>query len=270
MDFYVLECSATECVAEFYLNDIPVTRRGPDYGTEFDGPINYLVVDGENTLEAVIQPGSTPAASIPGDGPERTRQLLDEGAGVKAALVRYPKGAAIGGPDGQELFALNWSAQPQAQMFPRVVGTACDLGAVYGRWIWQDADRLVLDGETRQEIFDFLLMIHGHMVVGDFEEFINFSRLRNEEADRAYDKGAGMTEMQIRAMRGDPVSIPDWGMAPLIPDNFDLRLCGKGRLVECVTKSWKAVIEEIPDEEGAVNRYPMMITRIDGHWQIVR
>ena len=97
MDYYVLECSARECVAEFYLNDIPVVRRGPDLGLHFAGQSNQYLVDGRNELSVLVEPGPTPGEAISGKGGARSRREA-AGAAVSAALCKYPPGATVGGP----------------------------------------------------------------------------------------------------------------------------------------------------------------------------
>ena len=58
--FYVFECLARGCVAEFYLNDIPIIRRGSGVGLEYGGQVNQYLVDGTNELTIVVNPGPVP------------------------------------------------------------------------------------------------------------------------------------------------------------------------------------------------------------------
>src|SRR4051812_3796246 len=101
--FYILECKAEGCEAEFFLNGVPVLTRGaPRWGAFTGVPVNPLVVDGENSLEVVVRPGDVPSESRTGPfGPKQLVPCKDEF--VQAKLVRYPIGAVVGGPDGFEL-----------------------------------------------------------------------------------------------------------------------------------------------------------------------
>ena len=62
-----------------------------------------------------------------------------------------------------------------------------------------------------------------------------------------------------------------WGLEPLQPDAHDFRRCGRGRLVECLTRDWKPVIQEVPDtEDDSVGRYQLVGGNLDGKWLIFR
>ena len=270
MLIYFLECKAVNCTAEFYLNDIPVIRRGPEFGDAFGGPVNHLVVDGRNRLEIVIGPGPTPAQALIGaDGRERSQP--DAEARVRIALATYPQGAVVEGPDREEIAAHEWQAlDGEACFMPRVTGTDCDLGPVLGPWQWQAAERLILDEATHREAVDFILGVHSSLVIGDFERYLRLGAGRSQEVDRSYGKAPGASNGQIRNLRADCTADPFWGMAQLRPEALNLRLCGRDRLIECLTQDWRPVLEEIPDQEESVMRYPMLIGKIDGRWQILR
>ncbi len=271
MLFYVLECKVEHCTAEFYLNDIPVIRRGPDIGDAFGGPVNHLLVDGVNCLEMVIEPGPTPAEALKGVPDSRRPEAPPENARAQAALTTYPKGAVVEGPDREELVSMEWQAEEGTPcFFPRVCATTYDLGPVYGRWQWQDAERITLDDATLRDASDFVIGLHGSMAIGDFEPYIQSGRTRNAEFDRIYEKAPGATAGQFRNMRADCIDDPYWGMAQLSSDTFSLRLCAHDRLVECISNAWQPVLEELPDQEESIMRYPMMIGKIDGEWQILR
>lgn len=271
MDFFVLECRTALCNAEFYLNDIPVTLRGPDYGTELKGPMNHLVRSGVNTLEIVVNPGPTPGQALVGAGGERRRETPPEGAFAAIKLSTYPKGAVIDGPDEQELVSLQWRARAETpEFFPRVVGVAADLGETFPPWRHEAAQPLRLDDETRQSVAAFVLAVHGYVTVNDFEMFALLSEPRCTDTDVAYGKRPGATTELVQISLENQSRQAWWGMQPLQPAAYDFRLCGKNRLVECVSAQWKPVIEEVPDPEGAISRYPMMVGRIDGEWRIFR
>jgi hypothetical protein len=270
MDYYVLECSARECVAEFYLNDIPVVRRGPDLGLHFAGQSNQYLVDGRNELSVLIHPGPTPGEAISGKGSARSRREAG-GAEISAALCRYPPGATVGGPSREELVSLAWTAEGDGRMvFPRVVTVARDLGPLFGRWAWQDAPKLSLDDASVGEIGKMLEPLRESLHKGDPEPFIESGKTRLEEIARAYDRKPGEKKKIIRKTTADEASRDWWGIQPLETKNFDFRLCARGRLVELVDRAWKPVLRERPDGEGGVAYYDMMVGRIRDRWEIVR
>ena len=268
--FYVLECRAEQCTAEFYINDIPVIRRGPDIGDAFGGPVNFFMVDGVNTLDILVHPGPTPAEAVSGPGGNRYRMVPEKGAAASAALAAYPKGAVLEGPDREEIVSVEWKAGEGACVFPTTKGVRIDLGDLYGRWKWQDAEPLDPDAGAFDEARDFVIGIHSSLAIGDFDRYVDLGVSRSEEADRAYGKPAGATAGTLRGMKAYCADDPAWGLQMLNPDEFSFRLCGENRVVDCLSKTWKPVLEELPDMEGSVSRYPIMISRIDGEWEIVR
>ncbi len=271
MIFHVLEVRVENCVAEVYLNDIPIIRRGNDYGLEFGGPVNQYMVNGLNRLEIVVDPGPVPAEALTGTAGCRQCFTPDKEARAWAALSTYPKGAIIDGPDREEIVALEWKPENnRPHCFPLVCSASIDLGEIYKAWQWQSAPRLTLDDETLREVSDFVIGMHGSLAILDFERYVELSKHRNEEGDFAYQKMPGTVAQQLLSMRGYIEDDPGWGMATLKPDEFSFRLCGNDRMIECVAKSGEPVLEELADNEGSISRYPMLLSKIDGEWLIVR
>lgn len=270
--FYVLECSVKGCNAEFYLNDIPIVRRGPVYGTAYSGPVNPFLVDGVNALEIVVNPGPTPGEAVAGPSGERRRLLAGAGAFARAKLARYPFGAVVDGPDREQLSAIEWEvARPSVpEMFPQVASRSVDLGGLFGPWAWQSAPPVELDDATVAEIHGFIEKFHANRAAGDADYFITASRMRIADLDTAYNSPPGKREADIRYMTAVSSRKPGWGLEPLEPAQYDLRLCAQGRMVECISKRWLPVVAETPDPEGSVIRYPMLIAKMADTWQIVR
>ncbi len=268
--FYVFECVVEGCDAEFYLNDIPVIRRGPDLGTFFGGQSNQYVVDGENEIGIVVNPGPTPAKAMTGEAGRRQRTQAD-GAKAMARLVRYPFGAVVGGPSGEILMHCDWQAPAEgtSYVFPRAVSATTDLGEMFGSWHWQGADRIDLDEDVRGELGVFLEELRANLAAGDPEPFIELSRPRLKDLARAYSLPPGQKERQIRDVTELDARQPWWGMQPLDPETFAFRLCARGRLVELIGRDWEPVLKENPDEDGSLGQYGMLVGRLDGEWAIL-
>ncbi len=269
--FYVFECEVDGCTAEFYLNDIPVIRRGNEIGRFYKGQSNELVRDGINEIAVIVHPGKTPAEAIAGDGGKR-RQIASDKASVSAALAVYPFGAVAGGPDRTELFGLAWKGRSDGipEIFPKVLGIQHDLGPLFGPWAWESLPPLTLDEGERTEIRKFLEPLHLSLAAGDPELFIEESRMRLDDTARAYGLPPGQKEDLIRQVTRRDAAQPWWGMQPLAPDTFNLRLCGGNRLVQLIGNDWMPVLKENPDEEDGVGTYSMMIGKVDGKWHIIR
>lgn len=269
--YYVFECAVDNCDAEFYLNDIPVVLRKKDGGRLFGGQVNELVVDSVNEIGAVINPGIEPGTAITGIGGKRDR-FAAEDAKLFAALSIYPKGAVVGGPDRKELLRIEWEADSDGlpEVFPKVVSVSQDLGPLFGEWAWESAPRITLDDDTVKEIEEFLTALQASLAEGDPELFIEESAIRLEEIEKAFELKAGAKAEHVRKVTLRDAAEPWWGMQPLDPGKFDLRLCACDRMVECVGRDFQPLLKENPDEDGGVGFYDMLLSKIDGQWQIVR
>lgn len=267
--FYVFECTAEGCVAEFYLNDIPIVRRGPDLGQFYAGQANQYVCDGANEITIVIGTGSTPSRALAGDSPAR-QQIALNNARASARLARYPFGSVVGGPDAQELMRVDWDAGTDLTKYvPLVAGASADLGPIYGSWTWQSAPAVGLDSDSRNEIRDFLNLLAGTLAAGDAGPFIEAGSSRLADTERAYSLKPGERAEMIRRITAEDAAQPWWGIVPLDDSQFDLRVCGRGRLVECIGRDWLPILREKPDPEGGFGTYSMFIAKIEGAWHIV-
>lgn len=269
-DFYVLECEATGCDAEFWLNDIPVVRRGPTHGLYLSAPVNHLVRDGENVLTAVIRSGPIPSQSKTGV-PDAPEMHVAEEERVWAKVSAYPRGAVAGGPDGQHLIQLDWPPIPRLPtVHPLVLSAREDLGKLRGAWAWETAPELTLDDATKKEIFDYLTALRALLNDGDCDAFLTKQKLRLADIARAFDMRPSQKMNQIRRIFADEFGQPNWVFDPLDEGSFDLRLVADGRMVECIGKDWEPIVRQAPDADGNVGAWDVMLAKIDGAWQIVR
>lgn len=280
--FYVLECEAEGCVVELYLNDQPVERRGEGRGLGkfYNGQCNHELVPGENELTLVISPGPTPASTLRArpERPGRARRLSirrnEEPKPGKATckLTRYLEHEVIGSPAGELLLELSWELEPTAERhWPQVVSATVELGELWGRWAWQDAEPLTLDEQTRAEVKLFLEDLHAALSNKDLDPLIERSRSRVAEISRAYELPAGQKEEEVRKNAAFFQEQEGWGMAPLDWEQADLRLCGRRRLIECVAQDGMSLLRELPrGEHGVVNSWPLFLAKIDGRLEIVR
>jgi hypothetical protein len=129
---------------------------------------------------------------------------------------------------------------------------------------------MTLDDDTRQEIADFLATLHESVAAGDPEPFIDAGAVRLEEVEKAFDLKPGSKAEHVRKVTLRDAALPWWGLQPLDPGQFDLRLCAGGRLVECIDRDFQPLLKENPDDDGGVRLYDMLLAKIDDQWQIVR
>src|SRR3982751_3579289 len=57
-----LEAETTDCTIEIYVNDIPVGLCGLGGSRKLSRPIHEYLLDGENELAVLVNPGDTPAS----------------------------------------------------------------------------------------------------------------------------------------------------------------------------------------------------------------
>ncbi|MFO0616582.1 MAG: hypothetical protein U0414_28575 [Polyangiaceae bacterium] len=269
-DFYVLECEAEGCDAEFWLNDIPVVLRGPKHGEYASTPVNQLVRDGVNTISAIIRPGPKPSeAATGGDKGKSRRAPADEK--VWAKLSAYPMHAVVGGPDAEHLVEFHWPPDPKvAEEHPLVISASKDLGELFGPWAHQSAAPLTLDEPTRAEILAYLKEIRALLEAGDCEGFLDKQKVRVAETALAYGKRPANKKNEIRRVIADEFGKPSWVLLPIPEDKLDLRLVGEGRVVDCIGTDWEPLVRRGPDADGNGGFFEMMLSKIDDQWQIVR
>jgi len=269
-DFYFLECAAETVFAEFYLNDIPIIVRGPVLGMYSDGAVNQFLVNGENKVSMLIRPGETPAEARTGTNNEKVKiQPKTDKASVR--LVGYPYGALSGGPEGTEIFRLDWNGHPEDEFeFPLEISGKVNLGDLNSGWSWQEAPVIELNEETRKSIHEFLVAARKDLSEGKAEAHIDRVRPHLRELARAYDSRASTKMNMIRDGLKEDMAKPGFGFEELDPKEYSLRLCAGGRMVQCIGKDWEPLIKELPDPEGNSGSYEMMLARLDGEWKVVR
>ena len=57
---------------------------------------------------------------------------------------------------------------------------------------------------------------------------------------------------------------------PIDPKELDLRICGGGKLVDCLTRVWEPALRTVRQADGVVKmRYPIKVARLGGEIRIV-
>lgn len=105
---FVAECYAQNVNAEFLINDIPLTIRGPGFGAFWGAPVNQYLVNKKNSVKIIVRPGDPPSrfALGPITGSQISTPRQDERIMIR--ICSYPKGALIGGPEASEFVRLEW------------------------------------------------------------------------------------------------------------------------------------------------------------------
>lgn len=261
-----VEVNKQNCDVELYVNGIPMRRSSINQAVA-SIPAHQYLVDGVNEIELVVNPGPTPTQA-------RTAQRELDATGVHAVarLVKYPVGVYPGDTSGEVLGTVQWTGQSsKKEVFPKVVTAKIDLGSMFGRWQWQDAEQVMMDKKTLSEVTNYAANFFAAFSASNGQEMLNFAHLRLEEGSKAY-PGKVLAEDNSLFLRDveERKKNTHWKVTPLQPALFDFRVCANGRMVEMVNSDWKPPFRgtfEGSDEEYS---YRMFLSKIKGQWKMVR
>ena len=374
----VLEAETTDCTIEIYLNDIPVGLCGIGGSRALSRPIHEYLLDGENEIGVIVNPGDTPAKAMqfsrlsmpahdaqpPPDAAmdayiearrkeEREQRqaqakakqngdlqsketdesdITDENLTVKdqpkleddenesqkensengeneppnddsdedfedeestlsfnVKLTMYEVGVIAGTDDGEVLLELDWNARESAeilraknyefplaeenavgaQIFPIYLTKKEDLGEMFGAFEWLNAKPLTLDEETVDEVSQFIFFIRDLIEEGDADSILDISGGKYREVAAAYNISAEERTNLFQQLLAQESEKPYWIFETPEDEEFSLRLCAHGKLIECVAHDWKPLIRGVPSPEGRF-MFPMLIGKIDEDWIIMR
>ena len=261
-----LEINKKNCDVELYVNGIPMERSS--LNQEFASiPVHQYLVDSTNEIELVINPGPTPSQA-------RTvrRELDTTGVRAVARLVKYPVDAYPGDASGEVLGTVQWIGQnAKKEIFPKTVATKIELGPLFGRSQWQDAEQVILDKKTLTEISTYVEKFYAAFLASKGQELLDFAKVVLEEGDRAY-PGKNPAEENAMFLKDVEERKRDkhWKVTPLRPALYDFRVCANGRMVEIINSDWKPTIRGIFENSGDEYSYNMFLSKIKGQWVMVR
>ncbi len=266
------------CAAELYLNDIPLDRLVAGEGrrrVESTAAHQYLF-DGENRLELLVEPGSTPARART---ELRERKLTK--AHAAARLVRYADGADLGPENGAVLAEVTFRSEDPAvragepasvgpAYYPRSFFTTVDLGRRSGRWAFQDAPALTLDDALVAEARAVLDEVASAVKRGDAAAFLSLLSDQHADVLQAY---PAFTPGRIRDDIAEYVAFFHRAaepVAPRVPERHSFRLAGSGRLLHCLDDDWQGSVRMRSPDDGGISPYPLFLARLGGRLRIVR
>ena len=262
-----VEVNKQYCEVELYVNGIPIRRSSTNQAFA-SIPAHQFLVDGANEIELVINPGSTPSQA------RTTQRELDAtGVQVVAKLVKYPVGVYPGDVSGEILGMVQWTGQnAKKEMFPKILATKIELGPLFGRSLWQDAEKVTLDKKTLAEISAYVEKFYAAFAASRGQEMLDFAKIRLEESDRFY---PGKNPAKENALFLNDVEErkqnKHWKVTPLRPALFDFRLVAQGRMVEIVNSDWKSPFHgTFDDDSDEPYTYRMFLSKIKGQWVMVR
>ncbi|MCZ6853893.1 MAG: hypothetical protein O7G86_08230 [Gammaproteobacteria bacterium] len=249
------------CIVELYVNDIPVRRATADGQSFSSFPVNQFLISGDNELAILVQPGPTPQAA-------RSSPVQAEPCAVTSRLVKYPEGVFPSDPSGQLLIEIAWQREDGNQ-FPARREAVVSLGGMFGRWKWQDADVLTESDLGDPQLQRFVRDLQEAFASNRWQHIAELSQIRYVEGAAAYvgRDAARVSAMFVKSMERQS-SGSDWNVGPQPP--LGLRLCANGRMIQLISDDWLPLLRTEDLEYGEPFTLPVLVSRIEGKYLIVR
>ena len=261
-----VEVNKQNCEVELYLNGIPM-RHSSNNQAMASIPVHQYLIDGKNEIELIVNPGPTPSKARTAQ-----RELDSTGMQATARLVKYPVGVYPGDASGEVLGTIQWTGQnDKKEIFPKMVATTIELGPLFGRWQWQDAEVITLDKKALTEISAYVEKFYAAFSASNGPELLAFAKLRLEESDKVY-PGKNPAEENAMFLKDVEKRKQDkrWKVTPLRPPLFDFRTCTNGRMVQIINSDWKSPFHGTFENSDKEYSYRMFLSKIKGQWVMVR
>jgi len=277
---YSAECYAQNVNVEFYINDIPISLRGPGFGVFWGGSINQYLLNRNNKISLIVKPGNTPSRAKTGDVTGSFLACPGEREKTLMRICSYPKGALLGGPEAVEIVRLSWPEKKQVRnieindyklnTYPLKKEEPFYIGKLFSTSkSYQKASRLKLNDKVNLCLAKILEELHGCIEKGDADKFIELSFPRIHDNADSYGKNINENINLIKAGFKRNLNSESWGLSGLDPQNYDFRLCFDDRVVHCIAKDWKPIIRETLDKDGSCSYYDVFISLVKRRWQVV-
>lgn len=260
---------AQNCSAELYVNGAPISRLSNEGIDTENMAAEQWLVPGTNTIEVVIEPGSTPSVAR-----TEAKDLDYRPMAAAARLIRFKEGVKATVENGELLVEarFEWKdGQPNRMHFPHSVGASVDLGAAHGAWLWQSAPSLTLDDALVDE---------ARAVMDELE-----AAIRGKHLDRLW----ALTELQMTdCVRAFSAVTADFlknelaqmiahhtqpGFDPFLPRDraqHDFRLVCGGRLLQLVDKDFRPSFRLVDPPTQRITHFPTYLGRVGKDLRVLR
>jgi hypothetical protein len=253
------------CDAEVYLNDVPVARLLQYQSAAASLPVHPWIVAGPNTLKLVVNPGPVPASALQ-SGAGGT---ISPNAKARARIIVVPMGE-LPSVANQPLLEVLFVAQASSvEIGPKVVSSAGSLPVAYGRRIWERASRLAaLTPDISASALQFVSQVRDVLQQGQARRLAPLMRPKIADTAASYGLDGEQKLVELVQQWEAFAKSPNWELAPILPEQASLRLCGGGRFVDCIGKDWLPLIRSEDITAGGV-MLGMGIAVVEGKWSIV-
>lgn len=264
----MLRLQTQGCAAEVWLNDVPVGRASAQQGS-LCLPVHEYLLAGNNRIQLVIEP------TTPEQGAAARFKYADGTVGASARLLLPRVGSLGHESQARSLAELVWAAADgDVYQAGHKVSVDADLPVKFPRWRWLEAPPIESPGTGLADLKPvagaYLQRLAIAMARGEVDSFVQACRLKLEEVALAYQQPVAeasarlLSRLQLlHATRALKMLIPDAGA-------LHLRLCGNGRLLECLGPDGEPVLRTLPAADGSWAAWPVRLAIVNGQCHILR
>lgn len=264
----MLRANCSGCKAEGWVNGLPVARvDGAGYPL-ITRPVHEYLLPGDNQLLLLVEPGSDPEVPL-APGP-----VFQAGPRAFATLelLQGPRGVFADDPSVRKLASIEWRPAEGTNVQPPVqLRTSVSMSAGRPRWSWLQASPLALTDTVKHEVYRFLSGIAEGLTKGDPAAYLAAASIKFDELAQAYGVSPSEPRGNFTKQWARLSAEPGFRVHPLAEAEMALRLCGEGRVIECLDKNFEPMLRaEIRQNGTTPARYPALVARVESGWRIVR
>jgi hypothetical protein len=218
---------------------------------------NQFIVDGKNTLKLTL--------GLAGDPPQMPQDL------TLASMVHELSADQLDGKNlPAPLAALEFpGSEPPA--FPTELSASFDVKSPFGRWVWEDAERI--QEITADEVFscgNLLKKVHDALSQKNLKALLPMLQLKTTEMARAFYVAEQERRQDQEQFFKEVFNDSQFAMEPLKTDDLELVAMGENRVFLLRHQGGAPALESKELSEGYCFTLPVYLSKINGEWKIVR
>lgn len=261
----VLQVQSQGCVAEAWLNGVPLVRATAAQPLVSVAVHEYALA-GANRLGLHINPPPLDQTLT-----EPTPLLATAPMQAQARLLLVRAGAAVDPGTVRLLAQCEWGlGAGESATLPLTRQVEVDLPLAFPRWRWLDAPVLTPGKPLQQQALAFVQNLALDLSRGQTEEFLKATRSRTGELAQAYQRDAASEEIRMRSALEQGYALKPSQWAPPQAADFCLRAVANGRLMECLRADGTPALASAPDDQGVRWALPLRLAWADGQIYVMR
>jgi hypothetical protein len=255
-----------DCDAEVYVNDIPVARLLQHECAAVSLPVHPQLVQGNNQVRLLINPGPTPAEATEAD----VGRPIAHNASAQLRLMAVTLGQQPSEDDRGLITKVTFSAQlGRPTTAPVTASAAVQLSVDLGPRQWQRGQRFdSITPALRDSALSFVNQVRDALQAGQAYKLAPLWQSKITEAALAYGLQPTTQLREFVTEWEAAARTPGFQLAPVTAANASLRLVADGRVVDCVGKDWEPLIR-VTDMSACGLLLGLGIASIGGQWAVV-